>query len=179
MPAMTLIKNPRFFGPLLTLLFVAICLLAIFAVREDRPAKTGVAAYLEQCGKTAVAKDCDTLTGISAAFGFDLLSEIQSDHSRMQDTAKKIANGELTEAAYQDCLKAGKCAAVPLLDHDLDPESLDARKPENVRISRLFWSLAEGDRMNEDICGLIPVCAAALSQKVILLKDGKVVEAAP
>lgn len=177
---MTLLANPKFFGPLLTLLFVAICLLAIFAVREERLPKSGVEAYLENCaGDKAPDSSCGSVAAIRTAFGFDLLAEIENRHDRMRETAKKIAEGQLTAAGYQDCLKAGECAAVPMLDKDIDPESAEARKPENVRISKMFWDLAEKDRLTDDVCGLIPLCAMALDKKIIVLENGKVTGAKP
>ncbi len=177
---MTLAQNPKFFGPLLTLLFVAICLLAIFAVREERLPKSGVEAYLENCaGDKAPAASCGSVEAVQTAFGFDLPAEIKISHDRMRETAKKIAGGQLTADAYQDCLKAGECAAVPMLDKDIDPESEEARKPENVRISQMFWDLAEKDRLTDDICGLIPLCAMALDKKIITLQNGKVAGAKP
>ncbi|MGZ9097594.1 MAG: hypothetical protein ACXW30_04785 [Micavibrio sp.] len=172
---MTLTKNPKYFGPLLTLLFVAICLLAIFAVQEERQPKTGVTAYLEDCaGEDSPADSCGSVAAIKTAFGFDLLAEVNDSHSRMKETAKKIADGQLTEEAYQECLKKKECAAVPMLGEGVDPHSKEA-----ALISRLFWQLVERDRMNEDVCGLIPACVMALDKKIIVLKNGRVAEASP
>jgi len=173
---MILTKNPKYFGPLLTLLFVAICLLAIFAVQEERQPKTGMTAYLDVCAdEGAPAESCGSVAAIKTAFGFDLLADINDSHDRMRETAKKIADGQLTKEAYQECLTKKECAAVPMLDSFIDPDSKEA-----VRISRLFWHLAETDQMNDDICDLIPACAMARDKAIIVLKNGTVAaEATP
>lgn len=145
-----------------TVMIAALCVVIGVGVGHFRQhvvppaAETGVSAYLKKCGADE-NPSCVGSEAIKQAFGFDVAAEIQSTHEKMKATAKRVADGKLTDDAYEACLKIDECATVPML-----PEGKTDEK-----ISKAFWQLAEGHKLSAQVCGYMPVCATALKDKVV------------
>lgn len=167
-------RTPSLTAVILTLLLVTGAAFALWVMTTPAAEEPGILAYLHDCGRADSVEACHALDTANAAYKIDVLAEIQNTHARMQATAKRIAKGELTAEAYHECVAAQNCATVPMLPENVDPESDAARSDANARISKNFWSLAESETMNADLCNFIPLCAAALHDKIIVIQDGKI-----
>lgn len=144
-------------------------------IQDRQPAVplSGPEQFVQDCNIPGHAdKRCTTLAEIKAAFGFDLMAEIDARYKKMKQTAADIAAGNLTDEAYAVCLKARTCDAVPMLD-EKDPQDT----PRAGEISRAFWALAEGKGLTLGVCGFIPVCATALANNALTSHKNKIVPA--
>lgn len=133
--------------------------------------KTGVDAFILHCtDPDPKSVQCHSLDGVQSAFRFDLMESIDETYTKMKNTAQDIAQGRLTDEAYNDCLQKKTCAAVPMLSRQDKEDSPEARQ-----ISKVFWQLADGHRITQDICASIPACALALKNNILTFKKNRLI----
>jgi len=151
-----------------TALMVAV--VAVVVLSGPTKPKTPVEAFIAMCGDGVKHADCASVEDIQKTFGFDLTEEIKTIHTKMKKTAQDIAQGRLSDDAYEACLTSGECARVPMLGTGDSPDS-----PEGKTISRVFWQLADGKRLSPEVCAVIPACAAGLKSGAIEFLKNKIV----
>ena len=162
---------------LLPVILACIAGAVIYTAKNPAPvpdkSDLGVAAFTMACSaKGNRLPECASVETIREAYRFDLMTEINAVHGKMRKTATDIADGKLTDEAYQTCLAAGKCASVPMLGKEDDPKS-----PQGKKISRTFWTLVNEDRLTPEICALIQTCDIGLRNGALVASKNAVVPA--
>lgn len=143
----------------------------LFHMNDRRDRDAGLEPFLTACvapvlaGKGDVGPACRSTQAITDVYNINIRNHIDTRHALMKATARRIANGELLKPRdYKACIASGRCAEVPLLPENIDPEKMTA---EQRAVSEAFWDLAEQDVMTKAVCDLMPECQAVVKLKVI------------
>jgi len=144
-----------------------------FHIIKDGAQPTPVDPFMSACVDPVLAgrdvgEACRSIENIRATYNIDIAAQIEARRTRMAETARRIAAGELQDPLlYKACIARDECAEVPLLPPEVDTADPDKLTPAQLEISTAFWDLAEQKKMTRPVCDLIPECKAVVKLGVI------------
>lgn len=127
--------------------------------------------FARVCGEPAkedldVPESCQSLASIQDVYGLDMKKIVDDHYKKMKLTAKKIADGKLTDKKrFETCLQQRQCVMVPLLPANVDPDKLAGNDYSQIR--RAFWSLVEDEKLNEVVCNQMELCSLLVKMKAL------------
>jgi len=125
-----------------------------------------VAPVLE--GYTNVPSACINESTILKEYNIDIKATINQHLKKMQNTARRIEDGQLKDKRqYQTCLQQKQCAIIPLLPARVDPESIDRDSDAFLDVRQAFWSLINDKEITPSACHAMKLCRAMRDLSVI------------
>lgn len=130
--------------------------------------------FAEDCVRPALTRAnpanpaCRSEAGILDEYKIDVKEAINAHFRKMQSTARRIEEGQLSDKnQYQNCLRQKQCAMIPLLPANVDAEALSRDSQDYIDIRQAFWSLINDTTLSPAVCEYMLLCRAMRNSSIV------------
>ena len=116
----------------------------------------------------AVATNCLNNSVVTSEYGIDINAEVEAQYQRMKYTVQQVERGRIkNRRQYIGCIHTKRCASVPLLPQGVKAEEIDPRSEDHLLVRQLFWQIASGGELSQEVCSFNQFCKAMMDTGLI------------